>query len=138
MASSTSTSSEGQGGPLRFFSGDSEDTKAYRRWKVWVQNKLLTLDKLPATARGAYIYTLLSGKAPECVEHLDPAQYQVEKGEDVLWALLDQRFPPKDNTYELGDALGKVFQLRSSDGESLKAWIAEPLKFSTTVNVVRR
>ena len=122
MASSTSTFSEGQGGPLRFFSEDSEDTKEYRRWKVWVENKLLTLDKLPAAARGAYIYTLLSGKAPECVEHLDPAQYQVEKGEDVLWALLD--FPQKDKTDELGDALGKVFQLRSNDGESLKAWIA--------------
>ena len=122
MAPSTSTSSEGQGGLLRFFSGDSEDTKEYRRWKVWVQNKLLTLDKLPATAKGAYIYTLLSGKALECVEHLDPARYQVENGEDVLWALLD--FPQKDKTDELGDALGKVFQLRSNDGESLKAWIA--------------
>ena len=53
MISSTSTSSEGQGGPLRFFSGDSEDTKDYRRWKIWVQNKLLTLDKLPVTAKAS-------------------------------------------------------------------------------------
>eukprot|EP00435_Cladocopium_sp_Y103_P025542 s52_g6.t1 len=110
--------------PLRFFSGESEDTKEYRRWKVWVQNKLLTLDKLPSSAKGAYIYTLLSGKALECVEHLDPKDYQIEKGEDVLWSLLDQRFPQKDKTDELGDALGKVFQLRSNDGESLKSWIA--------------
>jgi hypothetical protein len=118
MASSTA-SAEGQGGPLRFFSGETEDTKEYRRWKVCARNKFLTLDKLSSTAKGAYIYTLLSGKALECIWSRPSI-----KGEDILWNLLDQRFPQKDKTDELGDALGKVSLLRSNDGETLKAWIA--------------
>ena len=60
--------------PVRVFSGETEDGREYKRWKVWVKNKLMTMDKLPETARGAFIYTLLSGKALEAVEHLDPDQ----------------------------------------------------------------
>lgn len=79
-------------GPLRFFSGESEDSQEYKRWKVWVMNKLLTLDKLPKAAKGAYVYTLLAGKALESVEHLDPSEYQKEGGDQVLLALLDSVF----------------------------------------------
>ena len=61
------------GGSARVFSGENEDGKEYKRWKVRVTNKLLTLDsKVSEKARGAYVYTLLSGKALECVEHLEP------------------------------------------------------------------
>lgn len=109
MASSSGAANDGPGGPLRFFSGETEDTKEYRRWKIWVQNKLMTLDKLPKSAKGAYIYTLLAGKALECVEHLEPSEYQREDGDQVLWKLLDQRFPQKDKTDELGETLGKIF-----------------------------
>ena len=68
------TSVEGQQG-LRYFSGETEDGKEYLRWKTWTQNKLVTLDKLSAEARGPYIYTLLSGKALEAVEHLSHEEY---------------------------------------------------------------
>ena len=61
---------------VRGFSGENEDGREYKRWKTWVKNKFLTLDKLPESARGAYIYTLLSGKALEAVEHVDPSLYQ--------------------------------------------------------------
>jgi hypothetical protein len=58
------------------FSGDNEDAKEYKRWRTWEVNKLLTLsDKVPKEAQGAYVYILLSGKALECVEHLDPTEY---------------------------------------------------------------
>ena len=91
-----STSGSTEQGGLRFFSGADEDPKEYLRWKTWVQNKLLTLDKLPASAKGAYIYTLLSGRALDCVEHLDPSDYQKEDGEKIMWDLLDTRFPKRD------------------------------------------
>ena len=42
------------GGSVRCFSGDSEDYKEYRRWKLWLVNKIATLDKLPKTAPGPF------------------------------------------------------------------------------------
>ena len=93
--------------------------------RVWVTNKLLTLgDKCPAEARGAYVYTLLSGKALECVEHCDPALYRKKNGEDVLFALLDKRFPQKDDADEMGEMLTSIFALKSLEGETLKTWIS--------------
>jgi len=75
-----------QSGSVRYFSGDAEDSKEYKRWKTWCCNKLLTLEKLPKIARGSYIYTLLSGKALEAIEHLEVGDYQKEGGDQVLSA----------------------------------------------------
>lgn len=111
-------------GPVRYFSGDAEDGKEYKQWKVWCQNKLLTLDKLSEANRGPYIYTLLSGKALETVEHLEPEAYQKAGGDKVLWDLLDQRFPQKEQVDELGEILGEVFSMKIREGESVKAWTA--------------
>eukprot|EP00435_Cladocopium_sp_Y103_P017727 s923_g4.t1 len=107
-------------GPLKYFSGEAEDSKEYRRWKTWVQNKLLTLDKLPKASHGAFIYTLLTGKALEAVEHLEPELYQVTDGDKVLWSLLDARFPQKESVDELGEILGEVFSLKVKEGENMK------------------
>ena len=124
MSSSGASTFDGPGGAVRCFSGEDEDVKEYRRWKTWVQNKLMTLDKLPKSARGSYIYTLLSGKALETVEHLKAEDYQKEGGEQVLWDLLDARFPQKEASDEMGEILGEVFALKAKDNEALKAWIA--------------
>ena len=122
---SAASSSADAGGHVRMLSGDNEDAKEYKRWKTWVANKLLTLsDKVPKEAHGAYVYTLLSGKALECVEHLDPAEYQKEDGQAVLFKLLDQRFPQKDNTDEMAEVLSAVFSLKATEGESLKTWVS--------------
>eukprot|EP00435_Cladocopium_sp_Y103_P073897 s9_g45.t1 len=110
--------------PLISAIGDSEDSKEYKRWKTWCCNKLLTLDKLPEASRGAYVYTLLSGKALEAVEHLEPSAYQKAGGDLVLWELLDQRFPQKEQIDELGEILGEVFTLKVKDGETMKMWAA--------------
>ena len=110
---------------LRTFSGDTEDAKEYKRWRTWVTNKILTLgDKVPDNAKGAYVYTLLAGKALECVEHLEQSAYQKAGGEKIIFELLDQRFPQKDQSDEMSEALTEVFQLRAHEGESLKAWVS--------------
>ena len=88
-----------------------------------MKNKIITLDKLPKSAAGPYIYTLLTGKALECVEHLDPNSYQLEGGDTVLLELLDKRFPEKDKTDELGEMLAEVFSLKVQDNETVKRWI---------------
>ena len=112
-------------GGSRVFSGEEECGKEYRRWKVWVSNKLLTLkEKIPNTATGAYVYTLLAGKALEAVEHLEPETYQVADGEKALFKLLDERFPQKDSADELSENMTKVFELRANTGETMKQWIS--------------
>ena len=112
-------------GSARVFSGENEDGKEYKKWKVWVTNKLPTLDsKVSEKARGAYVYTLLSRKALERVEHLEPSEYQVKDGEQKLFALLDERFPQKDASDEMSETLTQVFNLKAAEGESLKVWIS--------------
>lgn len=118
-----STSVEGMG-PFKFFSGESEDTQEFKRFRTWCKNKMLTMDKLSKEARGPFVYTLLTGKALECVEHVPPEDYQVTNGDEVLWKLLETRFPQKDSTDELGDMMTQVFSMRSQDGETLKSWVA--------------
>lgn len=118
------SSSDGPGGSLRYFSGESEDPLEYKRWKTWAQNKLLTLDRLPKEAKGSYIYTLLSGKALECIEHLEASEYQKENGQALIWKLLDARFPQKEQTDILGETLSEIFSLRAKSGETLKTWVA--------------
>ena len=109
----------------KIFSGETEDGREYKRWKTWITNKLLTLDtKVPAKAHGAYVYTLLAGKALECVEHLEPAEYQKEGGEEKLFKLLDARFPQQDVSDEMSEVLTEVFSMKALEGESLKVWIA--------------
>lgn len=117
------SASQENSGSFRCFSGEREDAQEYRRWKTWVQNKILTMEKLPKAARGPFVFTLLSGKALECVEHLDPASYQKEGGEEVLLTLLDQRFPEKDKTDELGELLTEVFAVKANHQETVKGWI---------------
>ena len=82
------------------------------------------MDKLPSTAKGAFIYTLLSGKALEAVTHLEPDAYQKEGGDDIIWKLLDARFPQKEKVDELGELLGDIFSLKAKEGETMKTWAA--------------
>ena len=79
-------------GTQKGFCGDKEDVMEYHRFKTWCSNKMMTMDKLPKTARGAFVMTLLSGKALECVEHLDMSEYQCQDGEKVIWKVFDARF----------------------------------------------
>eukprot|EP00435_Cladocopium_sp_Y103_P035287 s382_g9.t1 len=123
MSTGTS-SSDPAGGGVRYFSGESEDYREYRRWKLWLVNKFQTLDKLPKEARGSYLFTCLSGKALETVEHVDPSTYQKDGGDTLLLKLLDARFPERDETDELAEVLNEVFNLRAREGESLRSWIS--------------
>lgn len=87
-------------------------------------NKMLTMDKLGDNARGAFIMTLLSGKAYETVEHVDPKEYQKKDGDQLLWQLLDARFPKLETVDELSQILTEVFSLRAREGENMKQWTA--------------
>ena len=112
------------GHSLRYFSGEEADHREYKRWKLWVQNKMRVTEKLAEEARGSFVWTLLQGKALEVVEHLAPAEYQKKDGDRVLFELLDQRWPEKDRADELGEHVSEVFLLKSKEGENIRQWCA--------------
>ena len=89
----------------RRFSGSGDTEREYPKWKKWCRSAMAIRDKLPPTARGPFIYTLLDGPALEAVDHLSFEDYSATGGEKLLWDLLDARFPEKDKSDEMGEAL---------------------------------
>ena len=81
------------------------------------------MDKLPEEARGSFIWTLLSGKALEVVEHLKETDYQVKGGEAAIFNLLDRRWPELDRTDEIGENIAEVFALKAKEGESVSCLV---------------
>ena len=113
------------GASLKYFNGgDDTDHREYKRWKQWVTNKMNVMEKLPASARGSFVWTLLQGKALELVEHLKESDYQKEGGDKVLFEILDQRWPEVDKVDELGEHIGEIFSLKAREGETLRQWCA--------------
>ena len=113
---SVTTSSSGESGGYRIFTGESEDYLEYRR----------ALDKLDKANYGSYVFTCLGGKALEAVEHLDPSVYQKVGGEDEILSLLDKRFPEKEKTDEMAEILGQIFNLRAKDGDNSRMVVSKP------------
>eukprot|EP00435_Cladocopium_sp_Y103_P016862 s1030_g4.t1 len=110
---------------LKRFNGDVEDPgKALRQWKSWAQAKMMTMKDLTAKQRAPWIYTLLDGSAWEAVEHLTLESLAVENGDLELWKVLHERFPEKEPTDLMGEALGEVFALSATEGETAKQWTA--------------
>ena len=58
------------------------------------------------------------------MEHLTPEQYQCENGEKVIFDLLDQRWPQKDRTDEIGESIAEIFAMKGKDNETLRQWSA--------------
>lgn len=108
---------------LRYFTGgDDVDHREYQRWKSWALNKMRVMDKLPKNARGSFVWTLLQGRALEIVEHLKPSDYQCDGGDDAIFELLDQRWPQRERSDEMGEHIAAVFGMKARDGESVRQW----------------
>ena len=102
---------------LKRFSGEGDTAKEYPKWKKWCMAMMLSRgDKLGKEARGAFLFTLLEGKAAEAVEHVTFSEIAADSGEALLWELLDRRFPTVDKHDELGEALDAVFSLTAAEG----------------------
>ena len=111
------------GASLKYFSGgDDVDHREYKRWKQWVINKMNVMEKLPREARGSFVWTLLQGRALEIVEHLSDADYQKEGGDQVIFQLLDERWPQKERSDEMGEHISEIFSLKAREGESVRQW----------------
>eukprot|EP00435_Cladocopium_sp_Y103_P051731 s413_g16.t1 len=71
---------------------------------------------------GPWVFTLLDGLALETVEHLTLEQLTAEDGDEVLWKLLEERFPDKLKHDHLAECLKEVFGLYVKDNETMAEW----------------
>lgn len=108
---------------LKRFSGDGDDPgKDLRKWKQWATAKILTLKDCKEAQQGPWLYTLLDGAAWDAVEHLEIDELAKAGGAQLIWKVLQQRFPEKEPYDQMGEALGEVFSLSANDGETGEQW----------------
>ena len=88
---------------------------------------------MDSEAQGPFLYTLLDGEALAAVDELEFSSYAVNDGIDILWHALDSRFPQKAPIDSMGEALGEVFHLQASPGETSPRGRDERHRFSLCV-----
>eukprot|EP00974_Lingulodinium_polyedra_P089418 8670859-Lingulodinium_polyedra.AAC.1 len=66
----------------------------------------------PRTALGPLLFTLLDGIAAECLEFLEIEELEGDDGADRLLEALGERFPDREASDRVGDALELCFGLR--------------------------
>ena len=97
----------GGGFNTKRFRGDGNDgAAAYKVWKRWAKAAIAVqkVKNTPAEAVGPWLYTLLDGQAALAVENVDISEINVESGEEVAFAKLDELFPDKVVAGRLGEA----------------------------------
>jgi hypothetical protein len=57
----------------------------------------------------------------EVVEHLSDTDYQ-KGGDEVISKLLDERWPQKERSDEMGEHISEIFGLKAKDGETVRQW----------------
>ena len=119
-----SSSNESSG--LRTFSGDTEDAKEYKTLAdMGHKQDPHSRRQDPRRCQRCICLRLTCWKKRWNVSSILSSRHTKKAGgEKIIFELLDQRFPQKDQSDEMSEALTEVFQLRAHEGESLKAWIS--------------
>ena len=106
---------------VKRFSGDgSGPQKEYKRWKRW-SRAYLTVQKAKGTpdeALGSLLFTLLDGSALRAFDSTNMDDLEVEGGQDVVYQVLDDRYPEASTHDRLGEILDAIFDLKVERGES--------------------
>ena len=109
---------------LKRFSGAGANGRDLKRWKTWCLSKIITMTSLTKEARGPFVYLMLDGDALTAVEHLEFAEFAVDGGENLIFNILEARYPDKDPIDWAGKALFDVFEVLAREGERLSEWSA--------------
>ena len=110
----------GSNSQVRRFSGAGEDAaRQYFRWKRWAKAYIVTQRSCGVVdeALGPMIYCLLDGIAERAVDKVEIEDLEVAGGEQILFDILDQRFPEIASQDKIGEALDDVFKLRVERNE---------------------
>lgn len=115
------TANEGTRVDVRRFSGESQDAqKEYRRWKRWTR-AYLTVQKsrgVPEEALGSLLHTLLDGAALRAFDAISMDDIETAGGQQVIYEVLDNRFPEEASHDRIGEVLDNIFDLRVERGET--------------------
>ena len=68
------------------------------------------------------MYSMLDGDALTAVEHLEFPEFAIEGGENVIFTILEARYPDKDPIDRASKALFDVFEVSAREGARLGEW----------------
>ena len=110
---------------IRRFSGDgSEPQKDYKLWKRW-SRAFLAVQRAKGTddsVFGAMLFTMLDGTALRAFDAINMDELEQTGGQDLIYQVLDDRFPEEATHDRLGEVLDRVFDLKVDKGESTSGY----------------
>lgn len=113
--------SEGRESQVKRFAGDGQDAqKEYKRWKRWSRAYLNVQRSkgIPETALGSLLFTLLDGAALRAFDSVSMDDIEADGGHQVIYEVLDGRFPEEAVHDRLGEVMDGIFDLKVERGES--------------------
>ena len=106
---------------MKRFSGETATPeKDCKRWKRWPRD-WLNVQKAKGTdesAFGSMLFTLLDGAALRAFDATSMDDIEANGGQDVIYQVLDERFPEEAGHDRIGEVLDNVFDLKAEKGES--------------------
>lgn len=105
---------------VKRFSGEGAcPQKDYKQWKRW-SRAYLTVQKargVNETALGSLLYTLLDGAALRAFESHSMDELEEPGGQDIIYQVLDERFPEESSQDRIGEVLDNIFDLKIEKNE---------------------
>lgn len=110
---------------VKRFSGDGTDPQRdYKLWKRW-SRAYLAVQRARGTDEsvfGALLFTMLDGTALRSFDTVNMDDLEQPGGQDLVYQVLDDRFPEEAIHDRIGEVLDKVFELRIEKGEATSAY----------------
>ena len=106
---------------IKRFSGDVDDPhKEWRRWKRWARAHLVVQRArgVPEEALGSLLFTLLDGSALRAFDSTNMDLLEQAGGQDIIFDVLDDRYPEEAAHDRLGEVLDTIFNLKVDKAES--------------------
>ena len=110
---------------VKRFSGETQEPqKDYKRWKRWSKAYLIVqrAKGVDESALGAMLFTLLDGAALRAFDSAEMDSLEQAGGQDIIYQVLDERFPEEAVHDRLGEVLDGVFDLKVEKNESTAAF----------------
>lgn len=110
---------------VKRFSGETQEPqKDYKRWKRWSKAYLIVqrAKGVDESALGAMLFTLLDGVALRAFDSVELDSLEQAGGQDIIYQVLDDRFPEEAIHDRLGDVLDGIFDLKVEKNESTAAF----------------
>ena len=110
---------------VKRFSGETQEPqKDYKRWKRWSKAYLIVqrAKGVDESALGAMLFTLLDGAALRAFDSVEMDSLEQAGGQDIIYQVLDERFPEEAVHDRLGEVLDGIFDLKVEKNESTAAF----------------